>query len=104
MHLTKSIPNHTKYSEIQENYHMILSVFVKPNKDHYIIAYQPNVQGRYNLVDDIVLPTCFFVPVHPRDLHKPIQTFINNNLSKCRAVGNLQSSKVIRVNLHWNKD
>ena len=151
MHLTKCIPSHTtlrsllptKYGEIQENHHMILSgaglespslhcinyiychtqsevtditvklssfgrlvsqsvipellpVFVEPNKDHYIIAYQPKIRGRYNLiieVDDIVLPTCFFVPVHPRDLHKPIQTFINNNLSKCWAVATSSHEK-----------
>ena len=74
----------------------LLPVFVESNKDHYIIAYQPNVRGRYNLiihVDDIVLPTCFFVPVHPRDLHKPIQTFINYNLSKCWAVATSSHEK-----------
>ena len=74
----------------------LLPVFVETNKNYYIIAYQPNVRGRYNLiiqVDDIVLPTCFFVPVHPRDLHKPVQTFINSNLSKCWAVATSSHEK-----------
>ena len=151
LHFTRCIPNHTtlqpllptKYGEIQENHHVILSgtglespslnsinyiychtqsevtditvklsslgrlvsqstipkllpVFVETNKDYYVIAYQPNVRGRYNLiiqVDDIVLPTCFFVPVHPRDLHKPVQTFINSNLSKCWAVATSSHEK-----------
>ena len=65
-----------------------LPVLVEARKSYYIIAYQPNVRGRYNLViegDITIQPTCFFVPIHPEHLRKPVQTF-STNLSKCWPV------------------
>ena len=65
-----------------------LPVLVEVKKSYYIIAYQPTVRGRYNLViegDNTVQPTRFFIPIHPKHLQKPVQTF-STTLSKCWAV------------------